>query len=107
MIGIELADALKCRKILIPHRQPNPQPCHVDSTLRDQCLQELHLLVRLRPLQHAVCHIAFQHAAGTVSFVGDAILCQRRQPVIGFALQKQRARCVRDLPRPTGAHLAQ
>lgn len=32
---------------------------------------------------------------------------QRRQPVIGFALQKQRARCIRDLPRPTGARLAQ
>ncbi|MCC2192078.1 MAG: hypothetical protein ACLRYE_07165 [Gemmiger formicilis] len=98
---------MKCREILIPHRQSDSQQCHVDSTLRDQCLQELHLLVRLCPLQRTVCHIAFQHTAGTVSFVGDTLLCQRRQPVIGFALQEQRARCVRDFPRPAGARLAQ
>ncbi|WP_207706155.1 hypothetical protein [Gemmiger formicilis] len=60
---------MKCRIILVLHRQSDSQPCHVDSTLRDQYLQELHLLVRLRPLQRAVCHIAFQHTAGTVSFV--------------------------------------
>ncbi|WP_425368749.1 hypothetical protein [Gemmiger formicilis] len=98
---------MKCRIILVLLRQSDSQPSHVDSTLRDQCLQELHLLVRLRPLQRTVCHIAFQHAVGTVSFVGYAILRQRCQPVIGFALQEQQARCVRDLPRPAGVRLAQ
>lgn len=58
-------------------------------------------------MQRAVCYIAFQHTAGTVSFVGYAILRQHRQPIIGFILQKQRARCVRDFPRPAGACLAQ
>ncbi|WP_462403241.1 hypothetical protein [Gemmiger formicilis] len=60
---------MKYREILIPHRQPDSQPCHIDSTLRDQCLQELHLLVRLRPLQRTVRHIALQHTAGTICIV--------------------------------------
>ncbi|MCO7110403.1 hypothetical protein [Gemmiger formicilis] len=60
---------MKCRIILVLHRQPDSQPCYVDSTLRDQCLQELHLLVRLRPLQRTVRHIAFQHTAGTICIV--------------------------------------
>lgn len=107
LTGIELADTLKCREILVPHRQPQPQLRHIHSTLDDQLLHDLHPLFGLCPLQRTVCHIAFQHTAGTVSFVGYAILRQRRQPVIGFALQKQRARCVRDLPWPAGVRLAQ
>lgn len=81
--------------------------CHIHSALGDQLLHDLHPLGRLRPFQRAVCHIAFQHATGTACLVGGSILCQRRQPIIRFALQKQRARCARDLPRPAGARLAQ
>ena len=70
-------------------------------------LYDLHPLFGLCPLQRAVCYIAFQHTAGTICIVGDALLRQHRQPIIGFILQKQRARCVRDLPRPAGVRLAQ
>ena len=85
------------------------------STVDESVKNDIAVAERLRitattldgTLQSAVRHITFQHTAGTICIVGNALLRLRRQPVIGFALQKQRARCVRDFPRPAGACLAQ